>query len=97
MPADQDPIVTIKYRGSAQLPVYVAGEFTDPPWQPLPMDVAESHAGTDITFTKSIAIPVGHWQYKFRIGEEGDHWECNPEVEIGIDGILCSSAAKQPD
>lgn len=63
-------------------PVYVAGTFSSPPWQPIEMDLSQDENGRN-TFYKVIDVSdASDIQYKFRIGS-GDWWVCNESAEIG--------------
>jgi len=71
----------------AQPPVFVAGAFTDPPWQPCEMDKAldstvDPQGKPDTAFFKEFQVAEGSWQYKFRLGP-GDWWACDESAEIG--------------
>lgn len=74
----------------AQPPIFVAGSFTDPPWQPQELDyVLEQPDSTDIQsgtsqyrFAKNVQVGEGRWQYKFRLGL-GDWWVCDEHTEKG--------------
>ena len=73
-----------------QPPVFVAGAFTDPPWQPcemeqvkpLPDATIDPEGKADYSFFKEFNVPKGSWQYKFRLGP-GDWWACDETAEIG--------------
>lgn len=68
-------------------PVYVAGTFSNPSWQPFEMDVSLDENGL-YTFSKVIDVSVASdIQYKFRIGS-GDWWLCNENAEIGKPLVL---------
>ncbi|KAI0024763.1 hypothetical protein F4780DRAFT_768715 [Xylariomycetidae sp. FL0641] len=64
-------------------PVYVAGSFSDPPWQPLEMECTRNDEGEDL-FTKEIMVDAGsEIQYKYRIGP--DWWTLDPNAETVSD------------
>ncbi|OTA60415.1 hypothetical protein K449DRAFT_396345 [Hypoxylon sp. EC38] len=73
MPRQKFPI-TLKYQKKGTTPpLYVAGSFSDPPWQPQEMDVSIDQHG-DYIFTKRVLVDHGsEIQYKFRIGS-GNWW-----------------------
>ncbi|OTA91581.1 hypothetical protein M434DRAFT_13031 [Hypoxylon sp. CO27-5] len=73
MPHQKIPI-TLKYQKKGTTPpIYVAGSFSDPPWQPQEMDVSIDQHGDHI-FTKRVLVDHGsEIQYKFRIGP-GNWW-----------------------
>ncbi|KAI4246003.1 MAG: hypothetical protein L6R40_002219 [Gallowayella cf. fulva] len=68
-------------------PVYVAGSFTVPEWTPheLVAEPRESAAAdhTDYVFHRTFDIAEGEFQYKFRLGHDGDWWVCDNNAEIG--------------
>ena len=73
--------VTIHYASpGARPPVFVAGSFTAPPWQPIELDYKVSEQ--DFEFSRDFDIAEGQWQYKFRLGF-GDWWVCDENAEIG--------------
>lgn len=71
-------------------PVYVAGSFTVPHWQPQELELSIGNCGkndangqTRYVFHRTFEIPEGTFQYKFRLGHEGDWWVCDSNEEIG--------------
>ncbi|RYP64007.1 hypothetical protein DL771_008978 [Monosporascus sp. 5C6A] len=65
-------------------PVYVAGNFSDPPWQPLEMACSKDEHGQNL-FVKEINASEGaEIQYKFRIGSE--NWVLSETAETVDDG-----------
>ncbi|MCJ1260367.1 hypothetical protein MMC22_000227 [Lobaria immixta] len=74
----------------AQPPIFVAGSFTDPPWQPQELEYFleqpdDNGTGTQseisqYRFTKNIAVGEGKWQYKFRLGL-GGWWVCDERTD----------------
>lgn len=75
----------------AQPPVYIAGSFTLPRWQPhelecsiVDQDSTAPESGTSYVFHRTFDLPQGTYQYKFRLGHEGDWWVCDHRVDIGI-------------
>ncbi|CCU81658.1 hypothetical protein/PT repeat family protein [Blumeria hordei DH14] len=68
-----------------QPPVYIAGTFANPPWQPLEMDVVRQELSGEYKFSITLNIPKGlDHQYKFRVGE-GNLWLLNEDEPIVID------------
>ncbi|KAK3375013.1 hypothetical protein B0H63DRAFT_481576 [Podospora didyma] len=65
---------TITYQKSGtNPPIFVAGTFSDPPWQPQEMNYT-TDTGGEHTFKKEVfAKPGSKIQYKFRVGS-GDWW-----------------------
>ncbi|KAI1340502.1 hypothetical protein F5Y15DRAFT_422959 [Xylariaceae sp. FL0016] len=77
--------VTLAYqKEGTNPPIYVAGSFTDPQWQPLEMMASHARDG-EYLFTKSIMVDEGtEIYYKFRIGP-GDWWALDPKAETSTD------------
>lgn len=70
MTAAPVPAVIAFRKSGIRPPVYLAGTFSDPPWQPLEMDHALREDG-EHDFKKEISgEPGSKIQYKFRIGED---------------------------
>ncbi|KAI1772386.1 hypothetical protein F4818DRAFT_444211 [Hypoxylon cercidicola] len=74
---------TYKKKGTYP-PIFVAGSFSDPPWQPQEMDVSiDQHGGH--FFTKTVMVDDGsEIQYKFRIGL-GDWWALDDSADTVTD------------
>ncbi|KAK4032602.1 hypothetical protein C8A01DRAFT_40948 [Parachaetomium inaequale] len=73
MASSQIPAVITYHKPGTQPPLYVAGTFSDPPWQPHEMDHTAREDG-EYDFKKEVrAEPGSKIQYKFRIGN-GDWW-----------------------
>ncbi|KAL8811035.1 MAG: hypothetical protein Q9200_002124 [Gallowayella weberi] len=72
-------------------PVYVAGSFTLPEWIPHEMFAEPAEPAvdqqTDYVFHRSFEIPEGEFQYKFRLGHDGDWWVCDHNVDTVIDAL----------
>ncbi|KAI1213264.1 uncharacterized protein F4807DRAFT_256777 [Annulohypoxylon truncatum] len=78
------PITLTYQKNGTGPPVYVAGSFSDPPWQPQEMDVSIDQHGTHI-FTKKVMVDDGtEIQYKFRIGS-GDWWVLDDNADTVVD------------
>ncbi|KAI8276488.1 hypothetical protein K4K60_007659 [Colletotrichum sp. SAR11_57] len=77
--------VTISYRQpGTQPPIFVAGSFSDPQWQPLEMQFTTDEGG-EHTFFKSVEVPPSSQiQYKFRVGL-GDWWVLNQSATTVTD------------
>jgi hypothetical protein len=69
---------TVKYAlPGTEPPIFVAGSFSDPVWQPQEMDYTEKDG--EYQFHKDIEIEEDQeYQYKFRLGT-GDWWALNEE------------------
>ena len=68
--------------------MYLAGDFTTPPWQLLDMDFVklgsplDAIEDVDYLFFKDIQVAEGTWQYKFRVGDSS-WWVLNEDRETG--------------
>ena len=80
--ATQRSIVSITFsKPGVQPPVYLAGSFSDPPWQ---LTLMQSTVGQDTEhhFRAEVNVEEGRaYQYKFRVGE-GD-WILNEDSPAG--------------
>ncbi|EQL00943.1 hypothetical protein OCS_03347 [Ophiocordyceps sinensis CO18] len=77
--------VTIAFRkAGAQPPVYLAGTFSNPAWQPREMQCTLDDAGEHY-FTAQVSVQPGleYW-YKFRVGESDD-WVLDEHSSIVTD------------
>lgn len=83
--------VTITYANvGVRPPVFVAGSFTDPKWQPQELGYSVESADSKVSgplqtqyqFSRSFNISPGRWQYKFRLGL-GEWWLCDENAETG--------------
>jgi hypothetical protein len=69
-------------RVGTQPPVYVAGSFSEPPWQPVEMDQS-MYNHREHHFTKEVMVPQGaEIQYKFRLGSAED-WVLDETAPTG--------------
>jgi hypothetical protein len=75
--------VNITYtRSGAQPPIFLAGSFSDPKWEPQEMEYTTDE-NRDYHFHKEVEVDEGgSYQYKFRIGA-GDWWELNEQAPTG--------------
>lgn len=97
MPTNQERSVRLTYaKAGTRAPVYVAGSFTSPPWEPVELDsrpLPAADAATSATeereFFRDFHVPEGRWLFKFRLGP-GDWWVCNDELERGKSYFLAS-------
>jgi len=76
--------VTIKYfKPGTQPPIYIAGTFSQPEWQPEEMDYSVN-GDNENEFHKDVKVEAGkEYQYKFRIGP-GDWWILNEDALVGM-------------
>lgn len=76
------PSVTITYeRQGTTPPIFVAGSFTEPAWQPVELD--HQKVDKEYIFSKAFEITPGLHQYKFRVGQ-GDWWVCDDTKDRGV-------------
>jgi hypothetical protein len=92
--SDQRQIVRVTYRQpGTKPPIYLAGSFTSPPWEPRELQYVKKVSGSDekaaeeaedadLEFFGEFKVGEGQYQYKFRIGH-GDWWVCDESVETG--------------
>ncbi|KAL8944208.1 MAG: hypothetical protein Q9211_000677 [Gyalolechia sp. 1 TL-2023] len=73
-------------------PVYVAGSFTSPQWQLHELEYsrtehkdAASDARPNYVFCRTFDVQQGTFQYKFRLGYQGDWWVCDSNAETVTD------------
>ena len=66
--------VTISYHApGTKPPLFVAGTFSDPQWEPMEMEY-DTGEGGELVFKKIVSAELGtEIQYKFRVGT-GDWW-----------------------
>ncbi|POS85825.1 hypothetical protein EPUL_003365 [Erysiphe pulchra] len=66
----------------AKSPVYIAGTFTNPPWQLLKMKSLEPETSIESKFEIRLDLAKGQdYEYKFRVGRD-EHWILNEEEPI---------------
>jgi hypothetical protein len=84
MMAPKTVVVTVKYdKPGTRPPVYLAGSFSDPQWQPEEMRYT-SNGDNDFQYYSTFEVEEGQeYQYKFRIGE-GDWWVLNEDAPSGM-------------
>ncbi|KAI1180100.1 hypothetical protein F4777DRAFT_574382 [Nemania sp. FL0916] len=76
------PLTFTFHRAGVQPPLFVAGTFSDPPWQPLVMDASTDQHG-DFIFSKEVMVDeCSEIQYKFRHAF-GDWWALDPHADTG--------------
>jgi len=74
------PVMFTFHGRGVQPPLFVAGTFSDPPWQPYEMEASVDQHG-DFIFTKKIMInEASDIQYKFR-NASGDWWALDPDAD----------------
>jgi len=70
------------FKPGTQPPLYLAGSFSDPEWQPQEMDHT-LNKDNEYNFHKDVSVWPGRtYQYKFRVGE-GDWWLLNEDAPAG--------------
>jgi len=79
-----------------QPPVYLAGAFSDPQWQPQEMQYTTDEHNQH-QFYKEIEVDQGgYYEYKFRLGP-GDWWVLDEEGDTGMLGIWKDRAREGAD
>jgi len=69
-------------KSGTQPPVYLAGTFSTPAWEPMEMEYTTE--GEEHEFFKEVLVDQNEeYQYKFRIGL-GDWWVLNEEAPTGM-------------
>ncbi|KAI9737173.1 MAG: hypothetical protein M1834_000766 [Cirrosporium novae-zelandiae] len=79
--------ITITYsHPDTRPPVFVAGSFTNPPWQPIELGISpKANVDNSIQqFSKTFEVDEGRYEYKLRLGP-GDWWVCDESVETTLD------------
>lgn len=78
----QVPVTFTYHKNGTEPPVFVAGTFTSPPWEPLEMD-SEQDVDGHYTFSKTATADEDtEIQYKFRIGT-GNWWVLDGNETVG--------------
>ncbi|KAJ8128258.1 hypothetical protein O1611_g5379 [Lasiodiplodia mahajangana] len=78
------PLTFTFHRSGVHPPLFVAGTFSKPPWQPLEMDASIDQHG-DFIFTKQVMVnESSEIQYKFRHAS-GDWWALDPDADTVTD------------
>ncbi|GAB1320563.1 hypothetical protein MFIFM68171_10773 [Madurella fahalii] len=84
MAAAQIPVVITYHKPGTRPPIFVAGTFSNPPWQPQEMEHTTRTDG-EYDFKKEVyGEPGSKIQYKFRIGN-GDWWVLNGDAPTMTD------------
>lgn len=75
--------VTVTYsKPGTQPPIYLAGSFSKPEWQPEEMQYTTGE-NNEHEFHKKVEVEPGKgYQYKFRLGA-GDWWTLNEDSPTG--------------
>ncbi|KAF2972194.1 hypothetical protein GQX73_g1463 [Xylaria multiplex] len=80
----QVPVTFTFHRRGVHPPLFVAGSFSKPPWQPHEMDASIDQHG-DFIFTKQVMVDeCSEIQYKFRHAS-GDWWALDPDADTVTD------------
>ncbi|KAH8894807.1 hypothetical protein GQ53DRAFT_63173 [Thozetella sp. PMI_491] len=84
MASPKIPVIITYQKPGTQPPLFVAGTFSDPQWEPIQMEFATDDDGEHI-FKKEVAVaPGAQIQYKFRVGT-GDWWVLDEGASIVTD------------
>ncbi|KAK0722733.1 hypothetical protein B0T26DRAFT_674406 [Lasiosphaeria miniovina] len=70
---DVIPAFITYQRPNTRPPIFVAGTYSDPPWQPEEMEYTTNAEGHHVFMKEVFAKPGSKIQYKFRVGT-GDWW-----------------------
>ena len=74
-------VITLTYRKQGTIPpVFVAGSFSEPPWEAQEL-VQDGEEGSG-SFSRTFSITPGIYQYKYRLGT-GDWWAIDETQETG--------------
>lgn len=75
--------MAVKYsKPGIQPPIYLAGSFSHPAWQPQEMQHTVNEQG-EYMFVQEVQVEEGkEYQYKFRVGQ-GDWWLLNENAPDG--------------
>jgi hypothetical protein len=88
------PVTITYHKIGTQPPIFVAGTFSNPQWQPLEMDYTTDEGGEHM-FKKDVSVePESEIQYKFRVGP-GEWWVLNEEAPTGVFLTSFSSPSSQ--
>lgn len=79
--------VLISYRkAGVQPPVFLAGSYTDPPWEPREMKSTLDERGEHV-FTSEVEVEADQdYQYKFKIGH-GNNWDLDEQSPTTLDNV----------
>jgi len=89
MTSNKVPVTITYQKPGTQPPVFVAGTFSEPAWQPHEMEHATDEAGEQVFKKEVYAEPGSKVTYKFRLGT-GDWWT----LKDGEPTVLDSSGNK---
>lgn len=86
-PASTSSPITIHFARKGVLPpVYLAADFTEPPWEPIEMEFEADQSSDSAHFNFSKTFPMikpGEHQYKFRLGPGEEGWTVDDDVNMG--------------
>ncbi|KAI0527805.1 hypothetical protein F5B22DRAFT_640784 [Xylaria bambusicola] len=78
------PVTFTFHRKGVHPPLFVAGSFTNPPWEPQEMTASIDQHG-DYIYTKEVMVDeCSEIQYKFRHAS-GDWWALDPDADTATD------------
>jgi hypothetical protein len=81
-PPNHIPFVVTYRKAGTKPPVFVAGSFTEPSWQPQQMQAIEDASG-EYHFSKELqVIPGRTYEIKFKIGHD-DWWVYDEDKPVG--------------
>lgn len=85
--------ISISIRRPTDSPLYIAGTFSEPKWEPLELGVkagpkkGEADSSAEYVFQREFDVPEGKYEYKFREGVDGE-WFVDEGVESGRFSVL---------
>lgn len=77
------PVVITLRKNGARPPLYIAGTFSDPPWQPEEMSSTVAEDGQHVFEARLLASPGAQIQYKFKMA--GGEWFLDEEADSVVD------------
>lgn len=90
------PVTFTFRRPGTKPPVFVAGSFSEPQWEPQEMTACALEGQDEYEFKAEIlAVPGSSIQYKFRLGH-GDWWLLDEKAESGESPPLFISPLAPP-
>ncbi|KAI0165762.1 hypothetical protein GGR57DRAFT_448650 [Xylariaceae sp. FL1272] len=84
MASDKVPVMFMFHKSDMRPPLFVAGSFSDPPWQPHEMNHSMDQHGDSVFTYTALVDGDTDVQYKFRIGP-GDWWALDPDAKTVTD------------
>lgn len=84
MASSDTPFTVTYHKHGVEPPVYLAGSFSNPPWEPQKMQHSKTSNGEHL-FSREVRGVAGRgYEIKFRIGD-GNWWVYDEQKPIGMD------------